>query len=160
MKGPGLRLTLAVERRWSCPACGRKVITDGDVTTLSCSCTDPPRWMKMEDPKTNPRPAPRMPDAQTLNEEDLDRLGIEPLKEPPPEATTVEQIVAESSASELLPDETTENLEIEADMNSQPGGEASGETVSEIRVPQDAQAPEPALPPSTDEFGAGLDEED
>lgn len=38
----------------------------------------------MEDPQTNLRPQPKMPEAQTLTDEDLDRLGIEPLKDEPP----------------------------------------------------------------------------
>ena len=98
MKGPGLRLNLAVERRWSCPACGRRAVTGGDVTTLSCPCADPPRWMEMVDPKTSPRPEPKMPDAQTLTEQDLDRLGIEPLKEEPP-ATTPNEVSLDADAS-------------------------------------------------------------
>jgi hypothetical protein len=160
MKGPGLRLTLAVERRWSCPACGRKVVTDGDVTALSCACTDPPQWMKMEDPKTNPRPAPRMPDAQTLTDEDLDRLGIEPLKVSPPEQTAVEQTISELTAADPQPDETAQNRGVAEDMNSQPGGEPGGASTADVSPRSNAPGAAPPAQPPIDDFGAGLDEEE
>ncbi len=161
MKGPGLRRKMAVQRRWKCPACGRKVITDGDVTALPCACTDPPRWMTMEDPPRNPRPVPRIPDATTLTDEDLDRLGIEALSEP---------------SVEIAPPETQPNIELLAE-----DALADGDTVieqvptiviSEVTetVSEMKETPEPAQPPhnveaeppapddSSDDFGAGLDD--
>ena len=152
MKGPGLRLTLTVERRWSCPACGRKVITDGDVTALSCACTDPPQWMKMADPKTNPRPVPRMPDAQTLTDEDLDRLGIEALKEPVSEQVMVDETTQAPTAAESPSDETAPNLG-----SSSAVSDESPRTTSSAEPPSTSPTESP-LPAATDEFGAGLDE--
>ncbi|MDA0835616.1 MAG: hypothetical protein O2955_12570 [Planctomycetota bacterium] len=156
MKGPGLRLTLVVERRWSCPACGRKVITDGDVTTLACSCADPLVWMKMDDPRTNPRPVPRMPDAQTLTDEDLDRLGIEPLKETPSDDTPSGQ-----ASNEAAPDSTGLNTD-HADVESSPPTDGSpGEVRTSRREELDTLPPSADLvtPSGNDDFGAGLDDD-
>ncbi|MDQ3333136.1 MAG: hypothetical protein M3552_21225, partial [Planctomycetota bacterium] len=38
MKGPGFRVDLDVRRVWECPACGRRLKMQGDVTNMSCDC--------------------------------------------------------------------------------------------------------------------------
>ncbi|MFN0199449.1 MAG: hypothetical protein ACKVT0_22080 [Planctomycetaceae bacterium] len=166
MKGPALRRKMAVQRRWKCPACGRKVITDGDVTALPCACADPPRWMTMEDPPRNPRPVPRIPDATTLTDEDLDRLGIEALSEPVAESVPPEtNPVASPTVEELTDDDAVIEPRLEAEEHP---------VVEEVPVADTAGPSEPPCensPPvlpdeavsssqmdDVDDFGAGLDE--
>jgi hypothetical protein len=53
IKGPGLKLDLDVRRCFECPACGRRIKRQGDVTTYQCHCQEPPVWMHLREP---PRP--------------------------------------------------------------------------------------------------------
>jgi hypothetical protein len=38
MKGPPARTKHDVRRVWECPACGRRLLTGGEVVTLTCEC--------------------------------------------------------------------------------------------------------------------------
>lgn len=49
MKGPGLRISLALARWWKCPACGRKKKTSGDTVSQRCSCTEAGVWMQFNE---------------------------------------------------------------------------------------------------------------
>ena len=53
MKGPSLRYDMRVLRVFSCDACGRQVQTPGNVTTQTCLCSDPPKFMRpLDRPRT------------------------------------------------------------------------------------------------------------
>ncbi len=53
MKGPSLRYDMRVLRVFSCDGCGRQVQTPGHVTTQTCLCSDPPKFMRpLDRPRT------------------------------------------------------------------------------------------------------------
>lgn len=53
MKGPSLRYDMRVLRVFSCDSCGRQVQTPGNVTTQTCLCSDPPKFMRpLDRPRT------------------------------------------------------------------------------------------------------------
>jgi hypothetical protein len=38
---------LDVRRIWECPACGRRVKREGEITSYKCHCQDPAMWMRL-----------------------------------------------------------------------------------------------------------------
>ena len=53
MKGPSLRYDMRVLRVFTCDSCGRQVQTPGNVTTQTCVCSDPPKFMRpLDRPRT------------------------------------------------------------------------------------------------------------
>lgn len=53
MKGPSLRYDMRVLRVFCCDACGRQVQTPGNVTSQTCMCSDPPKFMRpLDRPRT------------------------------------------------------------------------------------------------------------
>lgn len=53
MKGPSLHYDLRVLRIFRCDGCGRQVQTPGSVTSHTCHCSDPPKFMRpLDRPKT------------------------------------------------------------------------------------------------------------
>ena len=53
MKGPSLRYDMRVLRVFTCDSCGRQVQTPGNVTTQTCLCSDPPKFMRpLDRPRT------------------------------------------------------------------------------------------------------------
>ncbi len=53
MKGPSLRYDMRVLRVFSCDNCGRQVQTPGHVTSQTCACSDPPKFMRpLDRPRT------------------------------------------------------------------------------------------------------------
>ena len=53
MKGPSLQYDLRVLRIFRCDGCGRSVQSPAHVTSLTCACSIPPRFMRpLERPKT------------------------------------------------------------------------------------------------------------
>jgi hypothetical protein len=57
MKGPALQYDARALRTFVCDACGRQCPLPGRFTSCQCSCSSPPRWMRLLD-----RPAVVVPD--------------------------------------------------------------------------------------------------
>ncbi len=52
MKGPGNRVKFVIRRVWQCPACGRRLVTAGNVAQQRCACrpadsAEGPIWMQL-----------------------------------------------------------------------------------------------------------------
>ena len=91
MKGPGLHYDLRVLRVFVCDGCGRQVQTPGNVTSHTCVCSDPPRFMRpLDRPRTvSPDVSAFIspPDPEDLVEEIIDEtphVPYVPPKPPPP----------------------------------------------------------------------------
>ena len=92
MKGPSLRYNTRVLRVFCCDACGRQVQTPGNVTSQTCPCSDPPKFMRpLERPRTVSPDVSRFisaPDPEELIEvPDVDETPYVlhvPIKPPPP----------------------------------------------------------------------------
>lgn len=91
MKGPSLHYDLRVLRVFCCDACGRKVQTAGSVTSHTCVCSDPPKFMRpLDRPRTvSPDVTPFISpaDPEDLIEEDIiDEVTHVPYVPPKPPA--------------------------------------------------------------------------
>lgn len=56
MKGPSLQYDIRALRTFVCDACGRQCPLPGRFTSCQCSCSTPPRWMRLLDRQRVPVP--------------------------------------------------------------------------------------------------------
>lgn len=56
MKGPSLQYDVRALRTFVCDACGRQCPLPGRFTSCQCSCSTPPRWMRLLDRQPVPVP--------------------------------------------------------------------------------------------------------
>ena len=92
MKGPSLRYNMRVLRVFTCDRCGRQVQTPGNVTTQTCLCSDPPKFMRPLDRPRTVSPdvsmfiSPADPD-DLIEVDEIDEIPYVlhvPVKPPPP----------------------------------------------------------------------------
>lgn len=92
MKGPSLHYDMRVLRQFCCDACGRIVQAPAWTTSRTCTCSDPPKFMRpLERPKTVSPDVSRfitpVDPADAIEEEDVDEVPYVPhvpIKPPPP----------------------------------------------------------------------------
>ena len=145
MKGPSLHYDLRVLRVFCCDACGRRVQTPGHVTSHTCLCSDPPKFMRPLD-----RPRTVSPDVSSFispaDPADLvEDVEIEetpyvlhvPVKPPPPARFANRRKLYDDSAAEdqpefgegIVPDASSEaNSRVEL-TNEVPQNTGNGSTV-------------------------------
>ncbi len=112
MKGPSLRYNTRVLRVFCCDACGRQVQTPGSVTSQTCPCSDPPKFMRpLERPRTVSPDVSRFisaPDPEELIEvPDVDETPYVlhvPIKPPPPARFANRRKLYDDTAAEEGPD--------------------------------------------------------
>ncbi|MBC7968379.1 MAG: hypothetical protein H7Z17_20940 [Fuerstia sp.] len=112
MKGPSLRYDTRVLRVFCCDACGRQVQTPGNVTSQTCSCSDPPKFMRpLERPRTVSPDVSRFisaPDPEELIEvPDVDEIPYVlhvPIKPPPPARFANRRKLYDDTAADEVPD--------------------------------------------------------
>lgn len=92
MKGPSLHYDMRVLREFRCDACGRTVQAPAWATSRTCTCSDPPKFMRpLERPKTVSPDVSRfitpLDPEDAIEEEDVDEVPYVPhvpIKPPPP----------------------------------------------------------------------------
>lgn len=92
MKGPSLRYDMRVLRVFCCDVCGRQVQTPGHVTSQTCLCSDPPKFMRpLDRPRTvSPDVSRFITPADPADMTDVDEIDETPyvlhvpIKPPPP----------------------------------------------------------------------------
>lgn len=169
MKGPGLRNDLEIRRMFKCPQCGRTVLKLGDEVSVTCPCTDPPTWMKIqpdppkrtfhfdkieiplteEDLVIRERPR-RMPPPPPEGVPENDRRPAARPKRPKPERRSFESF-QEDLAAKVEAEAVAESNVIKVTISQE------SEIVAEVPAPPPEPAPEPRQSESADEeFGQGL----
>lgn len=111
MKGPSLHYDLRVLRVFCCDACGRLVQVPGNVTSHTCQCSDPPKFMRpLERPRTVSPDVSRFispPDEADLPEVDeVDEIPYVPhvpVKPPPPARFANRRKLYDDTAAETQP---------------------------------------------------------
>ncbi|MEJ7590565.1 MAG: hypothetical protein WKF77_03395 [Planctomycetaceae bacterium] len=112
MKGPSLRYDVRVLRVFCCDACGRQVQTPGNVTTQTCLCSDPPKFMRPLD-----RPRTVSPDVSRFispaDPEELIEVEVidetpyvlhVPVKPPPPARFANRRKLYDETAAQMEPE--------------------------------------------------------
>ena len=112
MKGPSLHYDLRVLRVFCCDACGRQVQAPGHVTSHTCLCSDPPKFMRALD-----RPRTVSPDvskfispadpADLVEDVEIDETPYVlhvPLKPPPPARFANRRKLYDDNAAEDQPE--------------------------------------------------------
>ncbi len=131
MKGPSLHYDLRVLRVFCCDACGRLVQVPGNVTSHTCQCSDPPKFMRpLERPRTVSPDVSNFispPDAADLLEVDeVDEVPYVPhvpIKPPPPARFANRRKLYDDTAAEIEPvfgDGIIHDVESESDSSVKP----------------------------------------
>ncbi len=98
-------MNLDVRRVWECPECGRRVKRQGDVTSYSCPCREPPIWMRLvesqrENREYEPYIVPEIQADELLGDEEPTPSETHTLKEPAAVVETVQPAEIEAPPSE------------------------------------------------------------
>lgn len=149
MKGPSLRYNTRVLRVFCCDACGRQVQTPGSVTSQTCPCSDPPKFMRpLERPRTVSPDVSRFisaPDPEELIEvPDVDETPYVlhvPIKPPPPARFANRRKLYDDTAAEEGPD-FGEGVVQDVTDESTSGDDFPEETVREAGNDKSADASE------------------
>jgi len=112
MKGPSLRYDVRVLRVFCCDACGRQVQTRGNVTSQTCQCSDPPKFMRpLERPRTVSPDVSRFlspaDPSELIEVEEIDEaphVPHVPIKPPPPARFANRRKLYDETAKEAEPD--------------------------------------------------------
>ena len=112
MKGPSLRYNTRVLRVFCCDGCGRQVETPGHVTSQTCRCSDPPKFMRPLDRPRTVSPDVSMfispADPEDLIEVDeIDEVPYVPhvpIKPPPPARFANRRKLYDDSVPQVEPD--------------------------------------------------------
>lgn len=145
MKGPSLHYDLRVLRVFCCDACGSQVQTPGHVTSQTCLCSDPPKFMRPLD-----RPRTVSPDvSQFISPADPADLieGVEidetpyvlhvPVKPPPPARFANRRKLYDDTAAEDQPnfgEGIVQDATSEANSRVEPADEVPQDIGNESRV--------------------------
>ena len=112
MKGPSLRYDMRVLRVFCCDACGRQVQTPGHVTTQTCLCSDPPKFMRPVDRPRTVSPdvsrfiSPADPE-ELIEVDEIDETPYVlhvPIKPPPPARFANRRKLYDDTAAQEEPD--------------------------------------------------------
>jgi hypothetical protein len=144
IKGPGLKVKLDVRRGWECPACGRRVQRQGDITAYQCHCQEPPVWMRLVEAQRENRPY----QPYIVPEIAADELLVDEEPDPGESPTSVEAAVLE----EIIPPADVEEFSLDDEFYSpeEDPDETLDETpgIVEVSIPEPVETPADEQAPS------------
>ena len=139
MKGPSLHYDLRILRVFCCDACGRQVQTPGRVTSQTCQCSDPPKFMRpLERPRTVSPDVSRflspLDPSDLIEADEIDETPYVlhvPIKPPPPARFANRRKLYDETATETVTD-------AEPDFGDGITSETDNSAISDAEVSTDA----------------------